>query len=96
MSKSLFSTTLLMLFLSPNSSLANEEGTSLHNESCVACHIVHHDDAFYTRENRKITTHNALTGQVSRCVQAFSVGWFPDEEKSVVDYLNKQYYKFKR
>jgi len=25
----------------------------------------------------------------------FRVGWFPEEEKSVVDYLNENYYKFK-
>lgn len=86
---------LLLGFIAiSTTAFSNEDGKELHEESCVACHIVHHDDAFYTREDRKIATHSALAGQVSRCVQAFSVGWFPDEEKSVAEYLNKQYYKF--
>lgn len=87
-------TILLTIVLLPTIIFA-DEGKELHEESCVACHIVQHDDAFYTRENRKMDSLPKLSGQVSRCVQAFSVGWFPDEEKSVVDYLNKHYYKFK-
>ena len=72
------------------------EGKELHEESCVACHIVHHDDAFYTRKDRKVASLSKLGGQVSRCNQAFSGGWFPDEEELVVNYLNTQYYKFKK
>ncbi|VVM18049.1 Ribosome small subunit-stimulated GTPase EngC [uncultured Gammaproteobacteria bacterium] len=57
--------------------------------------MVAHDDDFYTRKDSKITTLPKLTGRVSKCVQAFSLDWFPDEEKSVVKYLNKKYYQFK-
>jgi hypothetical protein len=46
--------------------------------------MVAHDDDFYTRKDSKITTLPKLTGRVSKCVQAFSLDWFPDEEKSVV------------
>lgn len=72
---------------------ANEYGKELHQESCSACHIVHNKD-FYTRSNRKVDSISRLKGQVSMCSQAFNVGWFPAEEKDVVDYLNKQFYKF--
>jgi hypothetical protein len=47
------------------------------------------------RQDRKITSLPKLSGQVSRCAQAFSVDWFPEEEKAVVGYLNEKYYKFK-
>jgi hypothetical protein len=36
-----------------------------------------------------------LRSQVSACANNLGTGWFPDEEKSVVDYLNNQYYNFK-
>lgn len=87
---------LLMLNLLIGTVFADEVGGALHDESCLACHIFEHDADFYTRETRKITNLLSLAGQVSRCSQAFSVGWFPDEEKSVVDYLNQQYYIFKK
>lgn len=85
---------LILAALLSSAIFANEEGMSLHNESCIACHIIQHDDDFYTQKERKITTLPKLGAQVTRCVQAFSIGWFPDEEASVVDYLNTKYYKF--
>jgi len=78
-----------------NIAFANEEGKDMHDESCVACHIIEHDDAFYTRDNSRMIDHLSLRRQVSVCASNFGVGWFPDEEKSVVDYLNSKYYKFK-
>ncbi|CAC9575316.1 hypothetical protein BPUTSESOX_1760 [uncultured Gammaproteobacteria bacterium] len=93
---------LLIITLLSTTAFANEgkaihnKGKELHNESCIACHMITHDDDFYTRKNRKMDTLPKLTGQVSKCVQAFSIGWFPDEEKSVVEYLNKKYYQFKK
>lgn len=85
---------LTILGLFSTITFANEEGKEYHEESCVACHIVHHDDAFYTRKDRKNKTYGALVGQVSRCRQAFNVDWFPDEEQTVVDYLNALYYQY--
>jgi hypothetical protein len=40
-------------------------------------------------------THFDLRRQVSTCVVAFSVGWFPDEEAGEVKLLNDKYYKLK-
>ena len=86
---------LPIAILLTTSAFANEEGKELHDESCVACHLVVHDDAFYTRDNSRIKNHFDLKSQVSRCSVNFSTEWFPDEEASVVDYLNQKYYQYK-
>ena len=87
---------LSIALLLTTSAFANEEGKELHDESCVACHIAVHDDAFYTRDNSRIKTLFDLKSQVSRCAVNFSTEWFPDEEASVVDYLNQKYYHYKK
>lgn len=71
-----------------------EQGQELHSESCIACHIATHDKEFYTRKDRKMTSASALKGQVSRCISAFNLDWFPEEEDSVRFYLNHNFYKF--
>jgi hypothetical protein len=88
-------TLLLTTALLANTAIfANEEGEELHTETCVTCHIATHNEEFYTRENSKMHNHFELRSQVSNCISAFNVDWFPDEEDSVVDFLNTQYYKF--
>ena len=74
--------------------MANEEGKELHDDSCLACHVVEHDDAFYQREESRLKNFADLRRQVSMCMTAFNVDWFPEEESAVVDFLNT-YYKFK-
>ncbi|MDC9727390.1 MAG: hypothetical protein PSN35_06115 [Candidatus Thioglobus sp.] len=86
---------LTAALLASTTTIANEEGKELHDESCVACHLVTHDDSFYTRDNSKMSTHFDLRRQVSMCASNFELGWFPEEEKAVLDYLNTKYYKFK-
>ena len=71
-----------------------EQGQELHNQSCLNCHIAQHDKAFYTREDRKMKDFSNLKGQVSRCISAFSLDWFPEEESSVRFYLNHNFYYF--
>ncbi len=82
------------VFANQEQNIPISEGQTLHQESCIACHIVPHDEAFYLRENRKVSSLIGLSTQIGRCAQNFSTGWFPDEEKAVVDYLNQHYYKF--
>ncbi len=86
---------LIIIALLSTAVFAND-GKVLHNESCSTCHIMTHDNTFYTRKNRKIDTLSKLNAQVSRCVHTFSISWFPDEEKSVVEYLNNEYYQLKK
>jgi len=70
----------------------NEEGRELHEESCLRCH----GSEKYTRDDRKVQDHFGLRSQVSACANNLGTGWFPDEEKAVVDYLNQTHYKFKQ
>jgi hypothetical protein len=87
-------TLFITIALLSTATFASKDGAALHDKTCIECHITHHD-SFYMRQDRKITSLPKLSGQVSRCVQAFSVDWFPEEEKAVVGYLNEKYYKFK-
>ena len=70
------------------------EGGELHQESCLACHIIKHDADFYERKDRKIEDHFALRARVSFCVNNLDISWFPDEEMSVIEFLNQTYYHF--
>ncbi len=87
---------LTTMLIASSATFANEEGKELHEESCIACHIIEHDDAFYTRDNSRLHNHFDLSRQVNNCVSTFNIDWLPDEEKSVVNYLNNEYYKFKK
>lgn len=87
---------LSTILIASSVAFANEEGKELHGESCIACHVIKHDDDFYTRDNSRLHNHFDLRSLVSNCVSVFNITWFPDEEKSVVDYLNNEYYKFKK
>ena len=71
-----------------------ENGAFLHGDHCVECHMVDSHEALYTRENRVVNERIRLNGQVSACVQVLDLGWFPDEEKDVSEFLNQKYYKF--
>jgi hypothetical protein len=71
-----------------------DNGAFLHAEHCSECHSVPNHEALYTRENRIVQERIRLNGQVSACAQAFSLGWFPDEEQDVSAYLNATYYRF--
>lgn len=84
---------IVIALLATSNAFAESEALERHNESCVSCHIVDHDDDFYTRENTRMKTHFDLRRQVSTCAVAFSVGWFPEEEAGEVKFLNDKYYK---
>jgi hypothetical protein len=81
--------------LTTGGAFAEGDALERHNESCVSCHVIEHDDDFYNRENTRMKTHFDLRRQVSTCVVAFSVGWFPEEEAGEVKLLNDKYYKLK-
>jgi hypothetical protein len=74
----------------------HNEGKEIHNETCVECHMGTHDKDFYTSETRTVDSMFKLKSQVSRCSQFFDTGWFPKEEKAVLDYLNHEFYKFEQ
>lgn len=68
-----------------------EHGKSLLEERCTKCH----DDGVYTREDRFITSKEALAKQVNRCSINTGAQWFDEDVADVVDYLDATYYKFK-
>ena len=71
-----------------------ENGAFLHGDHCIDCHRVDNHEALYTRENRIVQERIRLNGQVSACVQILSLGFFPEEEQDVAEFLNHEYYKF--
>jgi len=72
-----------------------ENGKELHDESCIECHMMRDHSSLYTAKDRKVDSLHALGGQISGCVQALNISWFPEDERDVVEYLNATYYKFK-
>ena len=65
-------------------------GKVLQQKNCMSCH----DDAMYTRENPRVTTHDALHSQVQRCETTLDLKWFPEDVDAVTEYLNQTFYKF--
>ncbi len=54
-----------------------------------------HSTSVYTRQDRKVKSLAALSKQVASCTHMAQVTLTEDEQKSVVEYLNQQFYKFK-
>ena len=65
-------------------------GKMLQQKNCMSCH----DDGMYTRENPRVTTHDALHSQVQRCETTLDLKWFPEDVDAVTEYLNQTFYKF--
>lgn len=68
-----------------------KHGQQLHDANCVKCH----DSGVYTREDRFISSKDALTTQVQRCNVNIGTQWFDEDVADVVDFLNTNYYQFK-
>ena len=66
-------------------------GKSLTEQNCMGCH----EDAVYTRKDRRVTSLAGLEKQVRRCELTLGLKWFDDDVNDVVAYLNENFYKFK-
>ncbi len=97
--KTIFSASLVLVFAftvtpvlaaerSPNAA----QGKTLHEKSCMKCH----DNRQYTRPNRIIHTFEDLRARVEFCDNAAKAGFSADELDDVVEYLNVNFYKFKK
>ena len=67
-------------------------------KNCNACHAQRFGgtgEKIYTRPDRRVSTPQKLSAQVSACNTNLNAGWFPEEEEHVAAFLNQQYYKFK-
>jgi cytochrome c553 len=67
------------------------QGKKLHDANCVRCHST----SVYTRPDRRIKSLAALNEQVGACLHAAQVELTQDEQRSIVKYLNEQFYKLK-
>jgi mono/diheme cytochrome c family protein len=67
------------------------QGKKLHDANCVSCH----NTSVYTRKNHQIKSLDALSQQLNECTHAAKVTLTEDEQKSIVKYLNEQFYQFK-
>ena len=65
-------------------------GKSLQQKNCMSCH----DDSIYSREDRRVTSMDALRAQVQRCETSLNLQWFPEDVDAVIEHLNTSYYKF--
>ena len=84
-------TTGLVMASSSSAAIDINHGKSLQQENCMRCH----DDSMYTREERRVTTLDALQRQVQRCETNLNLAWFPEDVDAVTEYLNTSFYKFK-
>ena len=69
-------------------------GKSVHDENCLKCHKGTHDEAFYTRKDRKIKDYKRLQSMVRMCDSRMGTALFDDDMVDIGNYLNDSYYKF--
>jgi CxxC motif-containing protein (DUF1111 family) len=93
MRRALLISILLSMALRAQSALPGDsaEGKKLHDANCTTCHST----SVYTRQDRKLKSLAALSKQVASCTHMAQVALTEDEQKSVVEYLNQQFYKFR-
>ena len=71
----------------------------MHAAQCVECHAKRFGgedgSEIYTRFERRVTTPSGLAQQLTACTTMLNLDLFPEDERNIAGYLNKQYYKFK-
>ena len=93
MKRALLISILLSMALGIQPALSGDsaEGKKVHDANCTTCHST----SVYTRQDRKIKSLAALNERIIACTHAAQVTLTDDEQKSIVQYLNDQFYKFK-
>jgi mono/diheme cytochrome c family protein len=81
----------IALLARPGLPADSAQGKKLYDANCTKCHST---DVF-TRQDRKIKSLPALNERVGACMHAAQVTLTDDEQKSIVQYLNEEFYKFK-
>lgn len=87
---------ILLTFISSATAYAKDgtesvKGKKLHATKCIACHTAE----VYTRSDRTIKSLDSLEIRVNACIKnAVKEEWTTEETSSVVNYLNKEFYKF--
>ncbi len=84
----------IALLLAASAYAQKEDGKELFDEeSCLECHNV---QDFKDKDLRKAKSFKQMEGKVFACQIANDVHWFDDEVHDVADYLNHEYYHFKK
>jgi cytochrome c553 len=93
MKRALLISILLSTALPMQSVLSGDtaQGKKLYDANCTKCH----NTSVHTRPDRKIKSLAALNERLVACTHAAQVTLTDDEQKSIVQYLNEQFYKFK-
>lgn len=94
-----FSIVSSFIFISATVNADVKNGKELHDSNCTSCHIsLQGGDGtgIYTREHKRIETYPALIKQVNRCRDSLGVAWPEDDVNDVVEYLNSNFYKYKK
>ena len=81
---------LTSLFVVAGAVPAAENAAALVQRDCMSCH----GNEVYTRSNRMVNSLDGLRHQIDRCHRATGINWTPDQAETVVQYLNRTYYKF--
>jgi mono/diheme cytochrome c family protein len=75
-----------------------EAGAEIHADQCVACHAAKFGGPdgsdIYTRADRRVSSPDSLLQQLTACTTMLNLGLFPEDERDIAGYLNKQYYRF--
>ena len=66
------------------------EGKALYENNCTRCH----NTEVFTRDDRGVKSLEGLKTRVKQCSLATESKWVDNEINIVVEYLNKNYYKF--
>jgi hypothetical protein len=95
MKRLVLATTPLMIGLgiavtTPVSAGSEIDAKALYDKHCTSCHGAE----VFTREDRKMTSYDALHGQVRMCEQNLGLTWFDDQVNAVTGLLNDRYYQF--
>lgn len=86
---------LSCLLLMP--SLVLGQGNALHDESCLQCHasiMGGNANSIYTRSDHKVTSFPDLQKRVKGCAVAADANWSGKQRETVVQYLEKTFYRF--
>ena len=82
----------MLLFTVLTVSAAPDRGETLVKQSCQRCH----DNSIFTRRDSIIFSYSALKKRVHFCESMAHAGWTEKDFDDVIEYLNRNFYHFKR
>ena len=89
----LITTCSITLYASPISQSAKEGQILFDEANCKKCHI---QEGNFDKMNEKVQNIQNLKSWVSTCDNSLHIGWFPEEQENVAEYLNEAHYKYKK